>query len=165
MYRALSTMFSIKSSIPCIYHKSVCGSICITIVQEFHVVPCCLHRLLCSPVEAVIRYRQPPGHSYHTQVENRRDAAFPYAAGWEGTGEPRELQTALKVCVTLMSNLSTSARYRGTSKKKKKANAWRKKNEIIWWISLYESPSLSDWGTVYCAPRGFLDGFCVICVF
>lgn len=41
-----------KSWIPC-----VCGLIYMMIVEEFHVVPCCLHHLCSSPVEAVIRYR------------------------------------------------------------------------------------------------------------
>lgn len=81
-------------------------------------VPCCLRRLLCSPVEAVIRYCQPPGHSYHIQVEHSQAIAFPYAVGWERTGELQKLQTVLKVCVTLMSNLSTSVRYRELGKKK-----------------------------------------------
>lgn len=82
-------------------------------------VPCCLHRLLSPPVEAVIRYCQPSGHSYHIQVEHSQAIAFPYAVGWEGTGELQKLQTVLKVCVTLMSNLSTSVRYRELGKKTK----------------------------------------------
>lgn len=85
-------------------------------------VPCCLRRLLSSPVEAVIRYCQPSGHSYHIQVEHNLAIAFPYAVGRERTGELQKLQTVLKVCVTLMSNLSTSVRYRELGGKKNKKN-------------------------------------------
>lgn len=104
---------------------SVCGMIHIT--EEFHVVPCCLHRLLSSPVEAVITYCQPSGHSDHMQVERSfLSYSFPLCAvGWgERTGELQKLQTVLKVCVTLMSNLSTSVCYRelGGEKKRKEKN-------------------------------------------
>lgn len=106
-----------------IYHKSwilcVCGLIYIMIVQEFHVVPCCLHRLLSSPVEAVIRYCQPSGYSYHIQVEHVYSFPLCCVMG-EKTGELQKLQTVLKVCVTVMSNLSTSVCYRELGRKKKK---------------------------------------------
>lgn len=72
------------------------------IVLEFLVVPCCLHRLVPSPVEAVIRYCQPSGHSSHIQVEMMA----------ERTGELQKVQMVLKVRITLMSNLSTSVCYR-----------------------------------------------------
>lgn len=65
----------------------VCGWIYITIVEEFHVVPRCLRRLPSSPAQAVIRYRRPSGHSYHTQVEHSRAIAFASAAGRGSAGE------------------------------------------------------------------------------
>lgn len=95
----------------------MCGLIYVMIVEEFLVVPCCLHRLLSPPVEAVIRYCQPSGHSYHIQVEHTvRLQPSLMLWGWESAGELQKLQTALKVCVTLMSNLSTSVRYRELGK-------------------------------------------------
>lgn len=81
-------------------------------------VPRCLHRLVSSPVEAVIRYCQPSGHSYRIQVELSQGIAFPYVVGWDTTSELQKLQTVLKVCVTLMSNLSTSVCYREHGEKK-----------------------------------------------
>lgn len=99
-------------------------------------VPRCLCRLLSSPVEAVIRYCQPSGHSHHIQVEHSQDIAFPYPAGWKRTGELQKPQTVLKVCVTLMSNLSTGVCYKKLLKKCKLygrnhcANLYRKPHTL-----------------------------------
>ena len=108
-------------------------------------MPCCLRRLLSSPVEAVIRYRQPSGCSYHIQVEHRRAIAPRPPPSRCGMGErnrwtPNKLQTALKVCVTLMSNLSTSVRC-GEHGERKKEKKRIEKNvdhmaEILVWIRL-----------------------------
>lgn len=83
-------------------------------------VPCCLRCLLSSPVEAVIRYCQPSGRSYRIQVERSQAIAFPYAVGWERTGElPETADGAESLCHTNEQSVNKCA-LQGTWKKEKK---------------------------------------------